>query len=100
MALLDPADMTEVHAGENSGRTLHHAAVVRYLTMIGESFHMNSIAKLTIPISAPAGQPLEGMRLVIFVQKKPIGPVLAALSCTIGSPDVAKSSPPPCRAPD
>lgn len=85
-ALVDPHDATEVNAGENNGRTLEHAGVVRTFSLMGESFHLDTIGKTPFSISPPGASAIEGMRLVIFVQKKPIGEVLAAVSCTVHVP--------------
>jgi hypothetical protein len=88
-ALIDPTDTTEVRAGENSGRTLHHAGVVRAFAQVGESWHMKSLdiygdkIPFSIQIHGPAN--LDGMRLVVFAQTKPLGPVLGAASCVLNT---------------
>ena len=87
-ALVDPADTTEVRAGENQGHTLHHAGVVRAFAQVGESWHMNSLGRhpdqpFSIQIHGPAN--LNGMRLVVFAQTKPLGPVLGAASCVLST---------------
>jgi hypothetical protein len=84
-ALVDPEASTEVHAGENGGRTLHHAGVVRTLTPVTKPF----------VITAPSGSNLQNMRLVVFTQTKPIGPILAATSCSLES-GALKGSPQRC----
>jgi hypothetical protein len=96
-ALVDPEDTTEVRAGENNGRTLHHAGVVRWLGRVGSSWHMKDLGRHPFMFSAwnPSMPPAaltgnrtrvpiaDGMRLVVFVQVKHIGPVLGMVSCTL-----------------
>jgi len=82
-ALVDPDDTTDVHAGENNGRTLHHVDTVRAFAMDGESWHMKVLGKSPWDIQLPARSNPVGMRLVVFAQTKPSGPILGAASCTI-----------------
>jgi hypothetical protein len=100
-ALVDPTDTTEVRAGENEGRTLHHAGVVRWIGLIGSSWHMKELGRhpfnfqTMLPImssvvgdSSGAHQSVpitDGMRLVVFAQTKHIGPILGAASCVLSS---------------
>ncbi len=84
-ALVDPEDTTEVRAGENHGRTLKHVGVVRTLERIGSSWHTEDLGKRPFVfngnVSGRSG--LDGMRLVVFVQTKHLGPVLGADVCLI-----------------
>jgi hypothetical protein len=98
-ALVDPEDTTEVRAGENHGRTLHHAGVVRVFESLGDSFHMNAIGKTPLTISARGVPKVQGMRLVVFAQTKPVGPVLAAASCSIEQGATAAPASRPDRCP-
>lgn len=125
-ALVDPEDTTEVQAGENKGRTLRHAAVVRWLGRFGSSWHMQDLGRhpeqpfsfqAMLPVYATTphtGQrtdvPIkDGMRLVVFAQVKHIGPVLGAASCSIApqnidsapatSPQPADACPAPLNSP-
>ena len=94
-ALVDPEDTTKVGAGENNGRTLHHIGVVRWFGRVGSSFHMKSLGRFSFQASNPAMPPValagnrtnipitDGMRLVVLVQVKHIGPVLGMVSCTL-----------------
>jgi hypothetical protein len=82
-ALVDPADTTEVHGGENNSRTLHHAGVVRTLSMVGESWHMKNLGEHPFTVRLRAPGTVNGMRLVVFAQTKPIGPVLGSASCVL-----------------
>jgi hypothetical protein len=86
--LVDPVDTTEIHAGENKGRTLHHAGVVRSFTMVGGAWHMKELGRhpdqpFMIQTHSPAS--LDGMRLVVFAQTKHIGPILGAVSCVLST---------------
>jgi hypothetical protein len=93
-ALVDPADTTEVHGGENNSRTLHHAGVVRTLAQVASSSHMKDLGEhpFTVQLRTPA--PINGMRLVVFAQTKPIGAILGAGSCVLStSPTPAAAAP-------
>jgi hypothetical protein len=68
-ALVDPADTTKVLAGENKGRTLRHAGVVRKLVLVGGSWRTKALGKKPFMLQASLpGTPgiLDGMRLVVF----------------------------------
>ena len=87
-ALVDPEDTTEVRAGENTGHTLHHAGVVRAFTQVGESWHMKELGRhpdqpFSIQIHKPID--LNHMRLVVFAQTKPMGPILGSVSCVLST---------------
>ena len=86
-ALVDPADNTRVLAGENSGRTLAHAGVVRVLARVGSSYRTKALGERPFAVQVHLPQPpmgFAGMRLVVFVQTKHIGPILGAAACTLG----------------
>jgi hypothetical protein len=82
VALVDPTDTTEVRGGENGGRTLHHAGVVRTLQRVG-SLKDLSTGNLSFNLSAPANANLFQMRLVAFVQQSGPGAVLGAVATNI-----------------
>lgn len=86
-ALVDPEDTTEVRAGENHGRTLEHVGVVRVLNRIGGSYRTQTLGERPFVLkgNVTGRQGLDGMRLVVFVQGKNLGPVLGADACVIGS---------------
>jgi len=94
-ALVDPEDSTEVRAGENRGRTLQHVGVVRVLNRVGSSSHTQSLGEKPFVFKGDvAGRPnVEGMRLVVFVQTKQIGPVLGADGCLITNTKESGGSP-------
>jgi hypothetical protein len=84
-ALVDSADTTEVHGGENNNRTLHHAGVVRTLAVVGSSWHMKNLGERPFNIQLHTPGTLNGMRLVVFAQTKHIGPILGAVSCVLST---------------
>jgi len=86
-ALVDPEDTTRVRAGENNGRTLQHVGVVRKLQRIGGSWHTQDLGKKPLTFNGEvSGKPgLDGVRLVVFVQTKQLGPVVGADECLIMS---------------
>jgi hypothetical protein len=94
-ALVDPTDTTEVHGGENNSRTLHHAGVVRTLSVINASSHLKDLGghPYTVQLRVPAS--IDGMRLVVFAQTKRIGPILASTSCVLSSnPNASRATVP------
>lgn len=74
-ALVDPVQTTEVRKGENGGRTLRHAGVVRTLSRIGS---LQDLARHPVAFSLDAPAPVGGMRLVVFAQGAEAGPILGA----------------------
>ncbi len=89
LALITPTATTPVRAGENAGLTLHHTAVVRSLSRIG-----NGIDLRTGPVRFQAELPndTQPLRIVIFAQAHDLGPILGAISLP------APSTPPPTSA--
>jgi hypothetical protein len=59
---------SEVTRGENHGRTLAHAAVVRYLASIGEAASETAAARADIPIGSDWRR--ENLKVVAFVQAR------------------------------
>jgi hypothetical protein len=94
-ALVDPEDTTKVGAGENHGRTLQHVGVVRVLDRVSGSSRTQDLGSKPLAFSGSvSGKPgFEGMRLVVFVQTKRIGPVLGADACLITSGEKADGGP-------
>jgi hypothetical protein len=66
-ALVDPTDTTEVRGGENGGRRLQHAGVVRSLRRVG-SLKDLSTKPVSFTLTAPADSKLDEMRVVVFAQ--------------------------------
>jgi hypothetical protein len=93
-ALVEPAATTDVRAGENGGRTLHHAGVARSLSRIGRSWRMGelethsfafspNLANMTANTNSH-GESFGGLRLVVFAQGKNSGHVRGIAWCVIG----------------
>jgi hypothetical protein len=77
-ALVDPSDTTDVRNGENGGRRLQHAGVVRSLQHIG-SLKDLSAGALNFSLNAPSDATLTDMRVVVFAQQSNQGNVLGAV---------------------
>jgi len=76
---------TKVGGGENGGRELHHAAVVRELRQLGTTHDGNFEAD--IPLKLQIDWKRNDLRLVVFVQERPAGKVLGAASIAlVGQP--------------
>ncbi len=76
-ALVDPSDTTEVRSGENGGRHLQHAGVVRNLQRVG-SFKDLANGPVSFSLNAPADAKPAEMRVVVFAQQSGQGAVLGA----------------------
>jgi hypothetical protein len=83
VALVDPADETRVRAGENGGKTLHHAAVVRSLVRVGALQNLaGGGAKFSLTVPADAKPSVE--RVVVFAQQAGQGAVVGAAMASVG----------------
>lgn len=72
---------TDVRRGENHGRTLVHAAVVRSLTTVGEATATDGTARLAVqrvPIAADWNR--DNLKIVAFVQESRSRHIVAAAS--------------------
>ena len=80
--LVEPLATTEVRHGENGGRRLQHAGVVRSLQRIGT---LKDLASGPHPFSldAPADVSPGSMRIVVFAQRSGQGAILAAGSTPV-----------------
>jgi hypothetical protein len=76
-ALVDPTDVTEVRGGENGGKKLQHAGVVRSLERVGSLKQLGS-GPVSFSLKAPGDAKPETMRLVVFAQPSNQGQVLGA----------------------
>jgi hypothetical protein len=81
-ALVDPTDTTEVHGGENGGRHLQHAGVVRSLQRVGKLKDL-AAGPVSFSLDAPANAKPGEMRVVVFVQESGQGAVLGAVSAGV-----------------
>ena len=83
--LVQPSATTVVKQGENGGKTLQHAAVVRTLKRIGTVGDLASNAK-AFSLAAPRGASLAGFRVVVFAQAPGSGPIIGAATMTVTAP--------------
>jgi hypothetical protein len=81
MAITEDNLATQVFSGENGGRTLHHAAVVRELREIG-MLHSGGM-ETTIPLKLQKDWKRNDLRAVVFVQKGPSGKIEGAASVAL-----------------
>lgn len=81
-ALVEPRAVTEVRRGENSGRRLQHAGVVRTLQRIGTLRELGTTPR-TVTFDAPEGTDIATLRIVVFAQKPNQGQILAATASPI-----------------
>jgi hypothetical protein len=73
LALAQDSGTSEVKAGENKGRQLHHIAMMRSLRKIGSVKRGASFSQ-AVPLPASAAE----QRVIVFVQEGETGPVLGA----------------------
>jgi hypothetical protein len=81
-ALVDLKDTTEVRGGENGGRRLQHAGVVRSLQRVGKLKDLGA-GPVSFSLTAPADAKPGEMRIVVFAQESGQGPVLGAVSAVV-----------------
>jgi hypothetical protein len=81
LAITEDNLSTQVGAGENGGRTLHHAAVVRELREIG-MLHGGGM-ETTIPLKLEKEWKRNDLRAVVFVQQGPSGKIEGAASVAL-----------------
>jgi len=89
-ALVQPMATTQVLRGENGGQTLRHVSVVR--TMDRVSLHQRnpqSGFSLTIPKDLVSGD----ARVVVFLQSRGQGPILAAVSSLVPAQHASGTAP-------
>jgi hypothetical protein len=73
LVVADGSGTSQVSAGENNGRQLHHVAIVRSLKKIGSAKHGEVFHKLVDLPKTGAGQ-----RVIVFLQDSEMGPVSGA----------------------
>jgi hypothetical protein len=73
---------SNVTRGENHGRTLNHAAVVRFLTTIGEAVEGGS-ARGAIPIASDWRR--DNLKVIAFVQARRSRAILAAVAAPLAN---------------
>jgi hypothetical protein len=84
VAITEDRLRTEVKRGENQGRTLTHAAVVRDMRTVAEGVSASSAAEATIKLAPDWARP--NLKVVAFVQERGSRRVLATAVTTIARP--------------
>jgi hypothetical protein len=87
-ALVDPTAETDVRGGENGGRKLYHAGVVRSLVRIGSLQNLAG-GPVKFTLTAPADAAPDKERIVVFAQKDGQGAVISAVQAATVQPNVA-----------
>ena len=75
---------SQVSHGENAGRTLAHAAVVRSIVKVGKFRQGQSFAK-DVQLKLEAGTDARNLRLIAFVQGLDQGRVIGAVAQTVAT---------------
>jgi hypothetical protein len=83
LAITEDNLTTQVGSGENGGRTLHHAAVVRELRKLGRL--QEGGFEASVPLKLEKDWKRADLRAVVFVQEGPAGKILGAASLDLGS---------------
>ena len=83
LAITEDNLTTQVGSGENGGRTLHHAAVVRELRQLGRL--REGSFEVTVPLKMDKDWKRADLRAVVFVQEGPSGKILGAAQFALGS---------------
>jgi hypothetical protein len=78
LAVTEDGLRTAVAGGENSGRTLQHAAVVRQLRDLGEV--RNGVFEKTVEVADHSGWNAANIKVAVLVQDSGGGPILGAAS--------------------
>ncbi|HET9164808.1 MAG TPA: DUF1223 domain-containing protein [Candidatus Angelobacter sp.] len=81
LAITEDNLTTQVFSGENGGRTLHHAAVVRELRQVGAL--NNGALETTVPLKLEKEWKRNDLRAVVFVQNGPSGKIEGAASVAL-----------------
>jgi hypothetical protein len=81
LAITEDNLTTQVGSGENGGRTLHHAAVVRELRQVG-TLHDGGI-ETTVPLKLEKDWKRNDLHAVVFIQNGPSGKIMGAASVAL-----------------
>jgi hypothetical protein len=81
LAITEDNLSTQVGSGENGGRTLHHAAVVRELRQVGTL--NNGAMETTVPLKLEKDWKRNDLHAVVFVQNGPSGKIEGAASVAL-----------------
>lgn len=79
LAITESGLSTEVRAGENQGRTLRHAPVVRAMRRAFSASSSSAVVELPVLPS-----PRERLRAVVFLQSDAVGSIVGASSAPLG----------------
>jgi hypothetical protein len=82
VALVEDGLQTDVKRGENKGRMLTHAAVVREMTTVGEVTNDGTAVRAELKIGQDWRR--ERMKVVAFIQKRKSRRILATASAPLG----------------
>jgi hypothetical protein len=83
LAITEDNLSTQVGSGENGGRTLHHAAVVRELRQVGTL--KDGGIETTVPLNLQKDWKRNDLRAVVFIQNGTSGKIEGAASLGLGS---------------
>ncbi|HLJ30620.1 MAG TPA: DUF1223 domain-containing protein [Candidatus Angelobacter sp.] len=89
LAITENELASNVAAGENGGHVLHHSAVVRDFRLLGRL--NNGRLQVEIPVKAAADWKVKDLRLVVFVQSAPLGPIEGAAAIPWSKADDCKN---------
>jgi hypothetical protein len=78
LAVAEDGLSTDIKGGENGGRTLHHAGVVRELRSIGSLSKGEFQKKVDVPLRPDWNR--ANLKLVVILQQGDSGPILGAAS--------------------
>ena len=81
LAITEDNLSTQVGSGENGGRTLHHAAVVRELRQVGTL--KDGAIETTVPLKLEKDWKRNDLHAVVFVQNGPSGKIAGAASVAL-----------------
>lgn len=90
IAVTEDGLVSHVQRGENGGRTLHHAAVVRSITTVGALTATDQPFSTSAEISVSAEWPPSHLRIVSFIQERASRRILGGAATPLGLP---KASP-------
>ena len=81
LAITEDNLSTQVGSGENGGRTLHHAAVVRDLRQVGTL--KDGGIETTVPLNLQKDWKRNDLHAVVFIQNGPSGKIEGAASVAL-----------------
>ncbi|MFL6388842.1 MAG: DUF1223 domain-containing protein [Terriglobales bacterium] len=81
LAITEDNLSTQVGSGENGGRTLHHAAVVRDLRQVGAL--KDGGIETTVPLNLRKDWKRNDLHAVVFIQNGPSGKIVGAASVAL-----------------